>query len=81
VVIPDFRSPPPPDIRVQVDGLRRAFPLYRFTIVATGRPADPLYIEVRRRDDSGRVAHWLLISSDARKIWRELRAGRPPQAT
>jgi hypothetical protein len=72
---PDFRPPPPPDIRVQVEGLRAAFPQYRFRLVVTGRPTDPRYIEVRRRDDPGRVAHWLLISSDARKVWHELRNG------
>lgn len=68
----DFRLPLP-DIRVQVDGLRSAFPQHQFTLVVTCRPTDPRYIEVRRRDTPGPVAHCLLISSDARKIWHELR--------
>jgi hypothetical protein len=68
---PDFR-PPSPRITRQVEELRAAFPAYTFTLLDIGPVTNPRSIEVRRRDDTGTVPDWLLISSDTARIWHEL---------
>ncbi len=59
-----------PDIRVQVEALRETFPRHKFVLVSGGS------VQVTRRDDTGRVPGWLLISSDPDKIRANLE-GRP----
>jgi len=67
----DSVPPPMPSLSTQVAALVAAFPGYRFAVVSHG---DAQGIEVTRRDDHGPVPNWLLISSDARRIWDELKA-------
>ncbi|HLH58515.1 MAG TPA: hypothetical protein VKV33_05110 [Streptosporangiaceae bacterium] len=64
---PDVQPPPPPELSVQAEALRAAFPRYKFVVIEGGSS-----IEVTRRDDTAKVPGWLLLSSDARKIWNEL---------
>ncbi len=59
------QPPPPPELSVQAEALRAAFPRYKFVLIDGS-------IEVTRRDDTAKVPGWLLISSDAKKIWYEL---------
>jgi hypothetical protein len=64
---PDFEPPPPPELRVQLEALRAAFPRYSVNLVMKGGKAR--FEAVSKNAGNP----WCLISEDARKIWRELR--------
>ena len=56
-----------PDIRDQIEALQETFPRHKFVLVGEHS------IQVTRQDDTSRVPHWLLISSDPEKIRAGLR--------
>ncbi len=68
--VPDFRLPPPPDICVQADALRAAFPNYTVNVLKF-RGDKPRFEAVSRTGGNP----YCLISTDAREIWRELKGG------
>ena len=68
--IPDFRLPPPPDICVQAAALRAAFPSYTVNVLKF-RGDKPRFEVVSRTGGNP----YCLISTDAREIWRVLKAG------
>jgi hypothetical protein len=63
----DFQPPPPPELRVQLEALRLAFPGYAMNLLMTGGKAR--FEAVSKNGGNP----WCLISTDAREIWRELR--------
>ncbi|MGO9782681.1 MAG: hypothetical protein ACLPKE_24920 [Streptosporangiaceae bacterium] len=65
-----MNTAPQPDVRAQVEALRKTFRQHKFVIIGEGS------IQVTRRDDTARVPGWLLISSDPDKIRADLE-GRP----
>jgi hypothetical protein len=65
----DFEPPPPPGARVQAEALRVAFPDYQVMLAKIG--GEHRFEVVRRRGDGN---PWCLISTDAREIWRNLKA-------
>ena len=65
--VPDL-MPPPPSRRVQLAALRTAFPDYAFNLIRGNRGFR--YKAVSRNGGNP----YCLISTDAREIWRELRA-------
>jgi hypothetical protein len=65
----DFEPPPPPGASVQAEALRVAFPDYQVRLATIGGKQQ--FEVVRRRGDGN---PWCLISTDAREIWRNLKA-------
>jgi hypothetical protein len=65
----DFEPLPPPDASVQAEALRVAFPDYQVRLARIG---DEDWFEVVRRRGEGDT--WCLMSTDARAIWRDLKA-------
>jgi hypothetical protein len=56
-----------PDVTVQADALRAAFPDYQ--VILTHKGGENRFEVIRRRGTTG---PWCLISTDAREIWQEL---------
>lgn len=69
----DFRPPPPPEINVQAEALRTAFPGYTVNLIIT---RGKTRFEAVARDGG---SPYCLISSDAREIWQELRHRDVPE--
>jgi hypothetical protein len=65
----DFEPPPPPGATVQAEALRVAFPDYQVMLAEIGGEH---WFELVRRRGHGNPS-WLL-STDAREIWRDLKA-------
>jgi hypothetical protein len=65
----DFEPPPPPGASVQAEALRVAFPDYQVRLATVG--GEDRFEVVRQR---GHGDPWYLISTDAREIWRNLKA-------
>lgn len=68
---PDFEPASPP-VKVQAAALRAAFPGYIVNVIVMAHGEKPRFELVSR--DGGNP--YCLISTDAREIWRELRATR-----
>jgi hypothetical protein len=64
----DFQPPPPPEDRIQAEALRVAFP--RYTINMITKRGRVLFEAVCRNGSNP----YCVISSDAKEIWRELKA-------
>ena len=67
--VPDFRLPPSPEDRVQAEALRVAFPRYRINTITKG---GQVYFEAVSKNAGDRL--YCVISSDAKEVWRELKA-------
>lgn len=65
---PDFALPIPPGARMQLAALRAAFPGYTFNLLYGDRT--PRYEALSKTGGDP----YCLISTDAREIWRELKA-------
>lgn len=65
---PDFQQPPPASRVVQLAALRTAFPDYWFNMIRGD--GEPRYEAVSKTGGNP----YCLISTDAKEIWRELRA-------